>query len=59
MENVYEWFVYNSPKANPDKFKFIILGNTCSHTLKLVKLACSMIESQFAYCPLILDVLLQ
>ena len=28
MENVYEWFVYNSIKANPNKFQFIILGNT-------------------------------
>ena len=35
MENVYEWFVYNSVKANPDKFQFIILGNTGSHTLKI------------------------
>ena len=31
MENVFEWFVYNSMKANPDKF--IILGNAGSHTL--------------------------
>ena len=107
MENVYDWFVYNSMKARPDKFQFIILGNTGSHTLKIgditiksasyvtllvitidsklnfkehinniVKkayyklyalrrlrkfltlkkakiLACSMIESQFAYCLLI------
>ena len=107
MENVYEWFAYNSMKANPDKFQFIIQGNTGSHTLKIgdiniksvsyitllgitidsklnfkeyinniVKkayyklyalkrirnfltfekakiLACSMIESQFAYCLLI------
>ena len=35
MENVYEWFVYNSMKANLDKFQFIILGNTGSHTLKI------------------------
>ena len=35
MENVSEWFVYSSMKANPDKFKFIILGNTGSHTLKI------------------------
>ena len=35
MLNVYEWFVYNSMKANPDKFQFIILGNTGSHTLKI------------------------
>ena len=107
MENVNEWFVCSSMKANPDKFHFNILGNTGSHTLKIgaitiksasyvtllcitidsksnfkehinniVKkayyklyalrrlrkfltlekakiLACSMIESQFAYCPLI------
>ena len=30
--NIYEWFVYNSLKANPEKFQFIILGNTGSHT---------------------------
>ena len=107
MENVYEWFVFSSMKANSDKFQFIIQGNTGSNTLKIgditiksasyvtllgitidskfnfkehinniVKkayyklyalrslrkfltlgkakvLACSMIESQFAYCPLI------
>ena len=35
MDNVNEWFVYSSTKANPDKFKFIILGNTGSHTLKI------------------------
>ena len=35
MENVYEWFVCKSTKANPDKFQFIILGNTGSHTLKI------------------------
>ena len=35
MENVYEWFAYNSMKPNSDKFKFIILGNTDSHTLKI------------------------
>ena len=23
-ENVYEWFAFNSMKANPDKFQFII-----------------------------------
>ena len=35
MQNVYEWFVYNSMKANPDKFQFLILGNTGSRTLKI------------------------
>ena len=34
MENKCEWFVYNSMKANPDKFQFIILGNTGSLALK-------------------------
>ena len=35
MKNIYEWFVYNSMKANLDKFHFIILGNTGSHTLQI------------------------
>ena len=35
MKNVYEWFVYNLIKANPDKFQFIILGNKDSHTLQI------------------------
>ena len=34
MDNEYEWFVYNSMKASLDKFQFIILGNTGSHTLQ-------------------------
>ena len=33
--NVYEWLVYNSKKANPDKFQFMILGNIDSHTLQI------------------------
>ena len=89
MQNVYEWFVYNAMKASPNKFQFIILGNTGSrilqignttiksassitllditidsiHTLRRLRkfltsvkvkiLACSIIESKFAYCPLI------
>ena len=32
MKNLYEWYVYNSMKANPNKF---ILGNTGSYTLKI------------------------
>ena len=32
MLNIYEWFVYNSLKAHPEKFQFNILGNTGSHT---------------------------
>ena len=35
MENVYKWFVYNSMKANADKFQFFILGNQGSHTLQV------------------------
>ena len=35
LKNVYEWFVYNSMKANPDKSQFIILGDTVSLTLKV------------------------
>ena len=35
-KNVYEWFVYNSMKANCDNFQFIILGNTDSQTLPIV-----------------------
>ena len=46
MKNVYEWFVYNSIKTNPDKLKFIILGNTGSHSLQIgnvtIKLASSV-----------------
>ena len=34
-KNVYEWFAYNSIKVNPDKFQFIILGNTNSYTLQV------------------------
>ena len=39
MENVCEWLVYNSVKANPDKFQFIILGNTDSPTLQIGDIA--------------------
>ena len=35
MQNVYEGFVYNWTKANPDKFQFIILGSRGSHTLQI------------------------
>ena len=35
MENVYEWLVCNSMKANPDNLQFTILGNTGSYTLKI------------------------
>ena len=36
MQNVYEWFVYNSVKANTNKFQLIILGNTGSQRLQIV-----------------------
>ena len=26
MTNILYWFIYNSMKANPDKFQFMILG---------------------------------
>ena len=35
MKNVYQWFAYNSMKANPDKLQFIILGNIGSHALHI------------------------
>ena len=35
MENIYGWFVYHSAKANPDKFQFIIPGNTGSHKFQI------------------------
>ena len=35
MQNVYEWFVYNSLKSNPDKFQFTILGKVGSHILQI------------------------
>ena len=35
MLNVYEWLLYNSMTANPDKLQFMILGNTESHILQI------------------------
>ena len=35
MQNGYKWFVYWSIKGNLDKFQFIMLGNTDSHTLQI------------------------
>ena len=35
MQNAYEWFVFNSIKANPDRFQFISLGSTGSNTLQI------------------------
>ena len=33
--NAYERFVYNSMKAHPENFQFIILGNTGLHALQI------------------------
>ena len=35
MENIHESYVYNSMKANPDIFQFIILGNTGLYPLQI------------------------
>ena len=35
MENIYEWFVFNSLQTNLDKFQFITLENTGSHKLQI------------------------
>ena len=35
MQNVCEWFVQNSVKANPDKFQFTIIRNKGSHILQV------------------------
>ena len=45
MQNVYEWFVYNSMKANPDKFQFIILGITGSGTLQIGDITIKSVSS--------------
>ena len=45
MENVYEWFVYNSVEVNPVTFQFIILGNTASDTLKIRDITIKLVSS--------------
>ena len=40
-----EWFVYNSLKANPDKFQFIVLGKTGSNGSFSLKINDIKIES--------------
>ena len=32
-------------KANPDRFQFIILGNTCSHTLQIGDITTKSVSS--------------
>ena len=45
MQNVYERFVYNIMKANPDKFQFIILGITGSRTLQIGDITIKSVSS--------------
>ena len=53
VENVYEWFVYNLMRANPDKSQFIILGNIGSRALKIgditIKSASSIYTTWYYY----------
>ena len=42
---MYEWFSYNSMKANPDKFQFIILGNKGLHTLQIGDITTKSVSS--------------
>ena len=42
---VYEWFVYNSMKAHPERFQFIILGNAGLHTLKTGNITTKSVSS--------------
>ena len=63
--NIYEWFVYNSLKANPEKFQFTILGNTGSHTQQIgditTKSNLSFFNNRKPICllPVNLDILLK
>ena len=43
--NVYEWFVYNSIKAHPENFQFIILGNTGWHALQIGDITTKSVSS--------------
>ena len=43
--NVYEWFVYNSIKAHPENFQFIILGNTGLHALQIGDITTKSVSS--------------
>ena len=43
--NVYEWFVYNSAKADAENFRLTILGNTGLHTLQIGDITTKSVSS--------------
>ena len=43
--NVYEWFVFNSMKAQPKNFQFVILGNTGLHALQIGDITTKSVSS--------------
>ena len=43
--NIYEWFVYNSMKAHPENFQFIILGNRGLHALQIGDITTKSVSS--------------
>ena len=45
MQNIYEWFAYNSMKANPHKFQLIVLENTGSITSKIGDINIKLVSS--------------
>ena len=50
MQNIYEWFVYNSMMENPVKFQFIVLGSTGSHTLQIGHITMKLVSSTALLC---------
>ena len=51
---IYEWFVYNSMKAHPENFQFIILGNAGLHTLETGDITTKSVSSVTLYLVLLL-----
>ena len=45
MQNIYEWFAYNSMKANPHKFQLIVLENAGSITSKIGDINIKLVSS--------------
>ena len=43
--NVYEWFVYNSAKADAENFRLTILGNIGLHTLQIGDITTKSVSS--------------
>ena len=43
--NVYKWFVYNSIKAHPENFQFVIVGNTGLHALQIGNITTKSVSS--------------